>query len=82
MVISMLKKYKFDKFIIFSLFIFFIISTTSIYSALTYLSPTLGNLALKQALWYFMGCIIIFIVIKLGNSIFYKYALYPYYWTF
>ena len=78
MVISMLKKYKFDKFIIFSLFIFFIISTTSIYSALTYLSPTLGNLALKQALWYFIGCIIIFSVIKLGNGIFYKYAWYIY----
>lgn len=74
----MLKKYKFDKLIIAYIFIFFIISILSIYSALTYLSPTLGNLALKQAFWYLIGTIIIFIVIKLKNDFFYKYAWYIY----
>jgi len=74
----MLKKYKLDKFIIFSILIFFVISVTSIYSALTYLSPTLGNLALKQALWYLVGIIIIFIIMKINNNFFYKYAWYIY----
>ena len=74
----MLKKYKLDKFIIFSIFIFLIVSVTSIYSALTYLSPTLGNLALKQAFWYLVGFIIIFIIIKIDNKFFYKYAWYIY----
>lgn len=74
----MLKKYKFDKFIIASIFIFFIISVVSIYSASTYLSPTLGNLALKQSLWYFIGIVIILFVIKFKNKFFYKYAWYIY----
>lgn len=74
----MLKKYKFDKSIIFFIFVFFIISIVSIYSASTYLSPTLGNLALKQSLWYLVGIIIIFIIIKIKNNFFYKYAWYIY----
>ena len=74
----MLKKYKFDKFIIFSIIMFFIVSITSIYSAQMYLSPTLGNLALKQAFWYFIGFVIIFIIIKINNNFFYKYAWYIY----
>lgn len=74
----MFKKYKLDKLLLIYVFIFFIISIISIYSALTYLSPTLGNLALKQALWYLVGGIIIFIIIKINNNFFYKYAWYIY----
>ena len=74
----MLKKYKFDKSILFFIFVFFIISVISIYSAQMYLSPTLGNLSLKQGFWYLIGFIIIFIIIKLNNSFFYKYAWYIY----
>jgi len=74
----MLKKYKFDKLILFSIIIFFIVSVSSIYSALTYLSPTLGNLALKQTFWYIIGVIIIFILIKTKNTFLYKNAWYIY----
>lgn len=74
----MKRKYKFDKTILFCIFIFFVISIVSIYSALTYLSPTLGNLALKQAMWYGIGIIVIFIIIKFKNNFFYKYAWYIY----
>lgn len=74
----MRKKYKLDKVIIFSIIIFFIISTLSIYSAQMYLSPTLGNLSLKQVFWYLIGTIIILIVIKTNNNFFYKYAWYIY----
>lgn len=74
----MLKKYKFDKLIIFSIIIFFLVSITSIYSAQMYLSPTLGNLSLKQAFWYLIGFIIMLVIIKTNNSFFYKYAWYIY----
>lgn len=74
----MFKKYKLDKLILIYVFIFFIISTISIYSALTYLSPTLGNLTLKQAFWYLIGTIIILIIIKFNNKLLYKYAWYIY----
>jgi len=74
----MLKKYKFDKLIIFSIIIFFLVSITAIYSSQMYLSPTLGNLSLKQAFWYLIGFIIMLVIIKTNNSFFYKYAWYIY----
>lgn len=74
----MLKKYKLDKSILFFVFIFFVISTISIYSAQMYLSPTLGNLSLKQSFWYLIGTIIILIIIKINNTYFYKYSWYIY----
>lgn len=74
----MLKKYKLDKKLLFYVFIFLIISVISIYSASMYLSPTLGNLTLKQCFWYLIGFIIIFILIKKDNTFLYKYAWYIY----
>jgi len=74
----MIKKYKLNKSILFFVFIFFIISVISIYSAQMYLSPTLGNLSLKQGIWYLIGFLTIFLIIKLNNSFFYKYAWYIY----
>lgn len=74
----MLKKKKIDKTLIFYIFIFLIISVISIYSASMYLSPTLGNLALKQLFWYLIGFLIIFFIIKKDNTSLYKYAWYIY----
>ena len=74
----MVKKYKIDKLLIFYIILFFIISITSIYSASMYLSPTLGNLPLKQILWYVAGALIIYFIMKKGNKFFYKYAWYIY----
>lgn len=48
-----------------------IISIISIYSASTYTSASLGNLALKQALWYLVGIVVVFIVYKLKNEYIY-----------
>ena len=36
-----------------------IISIITIYSAMTYTSSSLGNLALKQGLWYIVGWILL-----------------------
>ena len=51
-----------------------IISIITIYSSLTYTSPSLGNLALKQALWYGVGWILVIILIRLGNDYLYRHT--------
>ncbi len=74
----MLKKYKLDKLLIFYIIVFFIISIISIYSASMYLSPSLGNLPLKQSVWYIIGIFIIYFIMKKGNKFFYKFSWYIY----
>ena len=51
--------------IIIPIFLMAIISVMTIYSAMSYTSPTLGNLALKQFIWYLVGGVLVFILIKL-----------------
>lgn len=46
---------KLNKKILIPICIMAAISIVTIYSALTYTSSELGNLALKQALWYIIG---------------------------
>ena len=41
---------------------------------MTYLSPDNGNLALKQAIWYLVGVVIIVILFKLKNDYLYRNA--------
>ena len=60
------------------IFIFFVISLLSIYSASVYLSKSLGNLVLKQGAWYLGGLIVILLMIKIKNKTLYKYAWYIY----
>ena len=74
----MFKKIKIDKYLVFCLFIFFIISIMSIYSASMYLSKSLGNLVIKQSLWYIVGIVFIFIIMKFKIKIIYDYAWYIY----
>lgn len=74
----MINKFKIDKSLIFFILIFFIISIISIYSASMYLSKSLGNLVIKQSMWYIIGIISIIIIIKLKNKTIYKYAWYIY----
>lgn len=73
-----MKSIKLDKFILFSLFIFYLISIISIKSASMYLSSNLGNLVLKQSLWYLLGLFFLFWIIKYDNKFFYKYAYHFY----
>lgn len=63
---------KIDYKIIIILVLFMIISCTTIYSAMTYLSGSLGNLALKQFIFYLLGFIVIFILTKLPKSCYEK----------
>ena len=72
------KKQKIDLTIVIPIILFFIISITSIYSAMTYLSPDNGNLALKQAIWYLVGVVIIVIIFKLKNDYLYRNAWFLY----
>lgn len=55
-----------------------IISIVTIYSALTYTSSTLGNLALKQAIWYGIGWILVFSLVKLKNEHLYQHTWFLY----
>lgn len=73
-----LKKMVWNKSIIICLFLFMIISTLTINSAQMYLSKNLGNLALKQLIWYLIGIIIIFITIKITNQRIYRNTKYLY----
>lgn len=72
------KKINLDKTLILYVSIFAIISLISIYSASMYLSKTLGNLVLKQAMWYAVGIIFIFIIYKFKISFFIKISPYIY----
>ncbi len=54
------------------------ISVATIYSALTYTSSTLGNLALKQTVWYGIGWILVFILFKLKNDYLYQHTWFLY----
>ena len=72
------KRQKIDLTIIIPIVLFFIISISTIYSAMTYLSPDNGNLALKQAIWYLVGVIIIVIIFKVKNAYLYRNAWFLY----
>ena len=72
------KKINLDKPLILYVSIFAIISLISIYSASMYLSKTLGNLVLKQSIWYGIGILIIFIILKLKINFFIKISPYIY----
>lgn len=58
--------------------LFAIISAITISSASTYLSPSLGNLALKQLIWYGIGFILILILVKVKNEYLYRNAWFFY----
>ena len=64
--------------LIICLFLFMIISVITIYSAQTYLSPSLGNLSLKQLIWYLIGIIIILITVRIGHENIYKHSKFLY----
>ena len=72
------KRNKIDLTIVIPVILFFIISITSISSAMTYLSPDTGNLALKQAMWYLIGVVLIIILFKLKNDYLYRNAWFFY----
>ena len=64
-----MSKYKINYKILIPIILLSIISIITISSALTYTSKTLGNLALKQAIWYGVGWILVIILIKLKTPL-------------
>ena len=68
----MLVKKKIDLGIIVPLLCFAVISLITIHSASTYISATLGNLALKQLLWYLVGMVLVFILLRIKNDYLYR----------
>lgn len=58
--------------------LFLILSCLSIYEASFYLSSTLGNLCVKQIIWYVIGFILIMIIKKINIKKIYNYSIYLY----
>lgn len=65
-------KFKVNLHILIPLILLSIISILTIYSALTYTSASLGNLALKQAIWYIIGWGVVVLLIKFKNEYLYQ----------
>lgn len=55
-----------------------IISIVTIYSALTYTSASLGNLALKQGLWYIVGALLVVFLLRMKNEYLYRHTIFLY----
>jgi len=69
----------YNKTIIICIIIFMLISIITIYSAQTYLSSQLGNLSLKQFIFYIIGFIIISIIKKIKPEKIFHYSWYLYF---
>ncbi len=67
---------KIDKSFVFIVFLLAIISIITIYSASTYLS--IKDLAIKQAIWYSLGAVLCFFMIKIDNKLIFKHAWFLY----
>jgi len=72
------RKYKIDKVILGILLVFMGISLLTISSARMYLPSYLGNLVLKQLMWFCIGFVIIYIMSKLKNDVLYQFVWYLY----
>lgn len=65
---------KIDLNLIIPFLLFFMISILCIKSASIYTSSSLGNLVLKQSVWYLIGCILIIIILKLKNNFLFRFS--------
>mgnify|MGYP003303824339 CR=1 FL=1 len=66
------RKFKLSKILLFFILVFMLVSVITIYSASTYLPKYLGNLALKQFIYYIFSFVIIFFIIKIKNNNIFK----------
>ena len=73
-----MKKFKINYKILIPIILLSIISITTIYSAMTYTSSSLGNLVLKQSFWYIIGWILVIVLVKLKNEQIYHYTCFLY----
>lgn len=78
----MYKNKKINLSIVLPIFMLAIVSIITIYSASTYISKEMGNLALKQSIWYLVGIILVFILIKLKRIFIFTYLDLIYFWKY
>ncbi|MBE6159678.1 MAG: FtsW/RodA/SpoVE family cell cycle protein [Lactobacillales bacterium] len=71
---KLLEKYKIDKFLLISIFLFIIISLITVYSSQSLLDSSKNSLVFKQLIWYIVGFLLIFFIMFIGNKNIYKYA--------
>ena len=71
-------KKKYSLSLIIPIILLAIISIITIYSASSYISKDLGNLAIKQGIWYIIGIILVVIIIKFKNETLYNYTWFLY----
>ena len=70
----MYKNKKINLSIILPICVLAVVSIITIYSASTYISPSMGNLALKQSIWYIVGVVLVILLIKLKNEYLYSHT--------
>lgn len=74
------KEYKkMDFGILIPIVIFAIVSIFTINSASSYISKTLGNLVLKQSIWYLIGAILVGVIVHFKNDYLYRHAFILYF---
>ncbi len=69
-----MRKYKINLKILLPIIMLALISIITIYSASTYTSKSLGNLTIKQSIWYLLGFGLVFILVKLKNEYLYRHT--------
>lgn len=74
------KEYKkLDWGILIPIVIFAVVSIFTINSASSYISSSLGNLVLKQSVWYFIGIVLVGIIVHFKNDYLYRHAFILYF---
>ena len=68
-----ISKYKVDKSLLITLLLFVAISIITIYSAQNMLHSG-SDLALRQGIWYFIGFILVYLIMFIGNDVIIKNA--------
>lgn len=76
----MKKEYKkLDWGILIPIVIFAVVSIFTINSASSYISSSLGNLVLKQSVWYFIGIVLVGVIVHFKNDYLYRHAFILYF---
>ncbi len=73
-----ISKYKIDKSILLPLILFAIISVFTLYGTSSIISDEMGNLPLKQTIWYICGFVLAYLVMTVGNTFIYRIVWFLY----
>lgn len=73
-----ISKYKIDKSILIPLLLFMVISLITLHGAGSILPSNMKHLVTNQAIWYFVGFILIYIIMTIGNTYIYRISWFLY----